>query len=209
VLNQKPALSKNIRLITIGTGLMLEKNMPQIPKSWGRSAPCVQLNWNGQGRNMIYTNSQFDDLWWIEMNWTYAGMFPGEEPKTLFAALTQYGSMGLHIKEVVKNESWAQYFRVGDTPSVLYLLDPKKNFDDPTQSNWAGKFVKPFPKQRPDYYTDFAGTIDWNYADPCQTWTNHEAFEKAAMQTLLDRRPEMYQAFLKKLDLIYKKNKSL
>ncbi len=150
ILQENPELAKNIRLITIGTGLMLEKDIPHLPKSWKKYAPCKQINWNGDGRNSIYNDVRFKDMWWLEINWTYNGMFTGEEPKQIFKTLTEFGSMGDHIKEVVKNEPWAQYFRVGDTPSVLYLIDSKHNIVDPTQSSWAGQFAHPFPKERPN-----------------------------------------------------------
>ena len=57
----------------------------------------------------------------------------------MFHKLSKYGDLGEHIKDVVKNESWAQYFRVGDTPSVLYVIDQTHDLDNPTQSSWAGK----------------------------------------------------------------------
>ena len=110
-----------------------------------------------------------------------------------------------HIKDAVKNEAWAQYFRVGDTPSVLYVIDPNHDFDDPTQSSWAGKFVKPFPEKRPNYYTDYCGTLEWDYAKPCHTWENHILVKNMAKSTLEERREDMYRALLEKLGDIYKK----
>ncbi|MFW5759856.1 MAG: hypothetical protein ACOCXH_02615 [Cyclobacteriaceae bacterium] len=50
---------------------------------------------------------------------------------------------------VTKNQEWPQYFRVGDTPSVLYVIDPEHDIDGPTESSWAGKFKQPFPQMRP------------------------------------------------------------
>ena len=126
------------------------------------------------------------------------------EPREMFHKLAKYGNMGQHIKEVVKNEDWAQYFRVGDTPSVLYVIDPNHDINDPEQSSWAGQFKKPFPQNRPNYYTDFCGTLNWDYANPCNTWEIHEQVAKLATQTLEKRRNEMYQALLEKLTKIYK-----
>ena len=202
-LMQQPSLSKNIRLITIGTGLMLEANIQHIPASWEKLPPCQQLNWNGKGRNVIYEDEQFNNMWWLEINWTYEGMFSGEEPKEMFEALSTYGALGQHIQEVVKNQEWARYFRVGDTPSVLYVIDATHNLDDPTQSSWAGKFVKPLPDTRPNYYTDFSGSVTWDYANPCATWENHREVRDLAAGTLEKERPDMYQALLDKLDGIY------
>lgn len=198
-----PEYSKTIRLITIGTGVMMEEDIKHMPPQWQKSKPCEQLNWNGFGRNAIYKNPQFSDMWWLEINWTYSGMFLGDEPGKMFHELSEFGSMGQHIKDVVKNETWAQYFRVGDTPSVLYLLDPAHELDDPTQSSWAGKFTKPFPKENPNYYTDDCGTQEWDYLNPCNTWENHQRVRDEATKTLLNRRPEMYHALLEKLNVIY------
>ncbi len=198
-----PDNSNTIRLITIGTGLMMEEDIKHMPADWEKSKPCEQLNWNGFGRNSIYNNPRFDNMWWLEINWTYAGMFIGEEPKEMFHTLSGYGSLGKHIKEVVKNESWAQYFRVGDTPSVLYVIDPDHDRDNPLESSWAGKFVQPFPDKRPNYYTDTNGAQQWDYANPCNTWKNHKAMRDEATNTLLSRRPEMYKALVDKLDSLY------
>jgi hypothetical protein len=198
-----PEYINNIRLITIGTGLMLEDDIKYMPKDWEKSKPCEQLNWNGFGRNAIYNNKLFNDLWWVEMNWTYLGMFYGEEPKEMFHKLSKYGNLGSHIKHVVKNESWAQYFRVGDTPSVLYLIDPNHNLNDPTQSCWAGQFLKPFPNAKPNYFTDDKGSQTWDYLNPCKTWENHEFVRDVATKTILIRRTEMYNALIEKLNLLY------
>ncbi len=61
-------------------------------------------------------------MWWLEINWIYELMFMGEEPAEMFHKLSDFGNLGLHIKEVVANEPWAQYFSVDDTPSVLYMV---------------------------------------------------------------------------------------
>jgi hypothetical protein len=204
-LRQQPDLAKNIRLITIGTGLMLEENIQHMPASWEKSPPCQQLNWNGKGRNVIYEDERFNDMWWLEINWTYEGMFSGEEPKEMFEALSAYGALGQHMQEVVKNQEWARYFRVGDTPSVLYVIDSMHNPDDPTQSSWAGKFIKPLPDARPNYYTDFSGSVAWNYANPCTTWENHRKVRDVAASTLEKERPDMYRTLLDKLNRVYRK----
>jgi Cellulose-binding Sde182, nucleoside hydrolase-like domain len=203
ILLTHPEYFQNIRLITIGTGLMLEKDIKNLPKNCEKSKACEQLNWNGFGRNAIYDNPQFNDMWWIEINWTYSGMFLGEEPKNMFHKLSKYGDLGKHIKDVVKNESWAQYFRVGDTPSVLYVIDSDHDINNPTQSSWAGRFVKPFPARKPNYYTDYSGSQKWDYLNPCNTWENHTLVRDEATKTLLNRRPAMYNALIEKLNLLY------
>ncbi len=202
---QYPELAKNIRIITIGTGTMLGKDYPFLPAGWEKAElPCEQYNWNGFGRKDLYNDSRFNDLWWLEINWTYNGMFAGSEPEEMFQKLAKYGNMGQHIKDVVKNEAWAQYFRVGDTPSVLYVIDPNHDINDPKQSSWAGKFNQPFPDTRPNYYTDFCGNLGWDYANPCNTWQIHEQVRDIAAKTLEVRRGEMYEALLHKLSKLYK-----
>lgn len=205
-LRSKPEVWKNVRVITIGTDLMMEDYRQYIPENWEiTEKPCEQYNWNGHGRNEIFNDPRFNDMWWLEINWTYEGMFSGNEPSEIFEQLLKYGTLGAHMGEVVKNEVWARYFRVGDTPSVLYLIDPSNDFDNPQKGSWAGKFKKPFPDSRPNYYTDYNGPVEWDYANPCLTWQNHVEMNRFAKGTLEAKRPEMYQAMLNKLDNLYSK----
>jgi len=206
ILQERPELYKNIRLITIGTDLMIEEYRKHIPESWPQpEKPCEQYNWNGFGRNEIFEDSRFKDMWWLEINWTYEGMFSGEEPKAMYEKLSNYGNLGEHMLEVTKNQHWARYFRVGDTPSVLYVIDPDHDLNDPAQSSWAGRFVKPFPGERPNYYLDDKGPVEWDYEDPCNTWENHRAMRDHAKSTLERERPAMYEALLGKLNSVYGK----
>lgn len=205
-LRQYPELAKNIRLITIGTNLMMEENIQYIPEGWEKTElPSTQYNWNGHGREQIFSNPQFKDMWWLEINWTYEGMFSGNEPTEIFEKLINYGALGAQMDEVVKNQPWARYFRVGDTPSVLYMIDPKNELDDPVKGSWAGKFIKPFPEERPNYFTDFNGPVEWDYNNPCNTWQYHVEVNRFAKGTLEEKRPEMYQFMLNKLNALYNK----
>lgn len=205
-LRSKPEVWRNIRLITIGTDLMMEEYRQYIPENWEKTElPCEQYNWNGHGRNLIFNDERFTAMWWLEINWTYEGMFTGNEPSEIFEELLKYGALGQHMEEVVRNEPWARYFRVGDTPSVLYLIDPENNLEDPGKGSWAGQFTRPFPDSRPNYFADFCGPVEWNYANPCLTWENHKEFNRFAKGTLELRRPAMYQSMLKKLDGLYRK----
>ncbi len=198
-LKQHPEISDKIRLITIGTGRKYG------PEDEVAGEDCDVPNWNGSGRNEIYNNPRFNKMWWLEINWTYNGMFSGEGPTEMFKQLSNFGALGEHMKFVTKDHPWAQYFRVGDTPSVLYLLDQSHNPDDPTQSSWAGKFKKPFEQERPHYFTDDNGIIPWNYADPCASWHQLKAMYTYNKQTLENERPGMYKALIEKLVKIYGK----
>lgn len=194
---QQPEISDKVRVLSIGTGRKYG------PKDEVPGEDCNVPNWNGKGRNEIYHDARFDQMWWLENNWTYNGMFSGNRPEEMFVALQEFGAMGKHIKTVVKHHPWAQYFRVGDTPSVLYLIDHHHNWDDPRQSSWAGLFARPFPLSKPNYFTDHSGKIAWDYADPCNTWHNLTAMYAYNKSTLEDRRESMYAALLEHLRALY------
>jgi hypothetical protein len=109
-LRQHPELAPRLRVVTIGTGLMLERDLQYVPANWEKAPPCRQINWNGPGRNRIYDDPRFRSLWWLELNWTYNGMFTGDEPTAMFDRLSVYGALGRHLQEVTINEPWARYF---------------------------------------------------------------------------------------------------
>jgi hypothetical protein len=197
ILFQYPEISNKVRILTIGTGVKYG------PKDEVAGEDCTVVNWNGRGRNEIYNDPRYNNMWWIESNWTYNGMFEGNGPKVMFEKLSVFGKMGLHIKEVTINHDWAQYFRVGDTPTVLYLIDPGHDIENPEIISWAGKFKKPFPDTRPHYYTDDNGTIEWNYENPCLTWVNLKEMYTFNKSTLALERADMYEELLKKLKRIY------
>ena len=194
---QQPEIAANLRVLTIGTGRKYG------PKDEVPGEDCNVVNWNGPGRNDIYQDPRFDQMWWLENNWTYNGMFSGERPEEMFQTLLQYGAMGQHIKTVVKHHPWAQYFRVGDTPTVLYMIDPANDLDDPTKGSWAGLFTQPFPKQKPNYYTDDSGEIEWDYTDPCNSWDHLQAMYAYNKSTLEARRESMYASLIAHLEELY------
>jgi hypothetical protein len=200
ILTKHPQLMDRIRLISIGTGLKYGP-ADEVP-----GTECDVPNWNGPGRNAIYHDSRFAKMWWLEINWTYNGMFSGTGPKEMFEKLSVFGQMGTHIKFVTNDHDWAQYFRVGDTPSVLYLIDPRQNLHDPAQSSWAGKFKKPFPLDRPNYFTDDNGALEWDYSNPCTTWENLVPMYAYNKSTLEKERPGMYRSLLEKLERIYRQD---
>ena len=200
-LSLHPEIADNIRVLTIGTGRKYG------PKDEVPGEDCRVDNWNGKGRNDIYNDPRFKQMWWLESNWTYNGMFVGEGPRVMFEKLSQYGAMGTQIKAVTQRHQWAQYFRVGDTPSVLYLIDRDHDIDDPESSSWAGLFKKPFPEERPNYFTDDNGTIEWDYAEPCNTWENLREMYAYNKSTLVVERKEMYEKLLAKLDGLYGKKR--
>jgi hypothetical protein len=204
-----PEITEDIRVLSIGTNL-------RAPIDGGDGAIP---NWNGQGRNRIFGDPRFDELWWIENDWGYNGMFSGlsypeeEEgrpiggrPIDLMNELeAKGGNLGKHIREVVSFErvKWAHYFRAGDTPSVLYLIDPKNNPDDPSLGSWSGIFEQPFPEERPNYWTNVRGESKYDHADPLNTWRYSEKAIEESYKHLLFKREEMYQSMLDKIVNLY------
>ena len=88
-----------------------------------------------------YLFNKHPDLWWIESNTTFRGMYMGG---------VQNGEWGNHgfVEENVKGHgSLGDLFfikkpdiKMGDTPSLLYVLRGDTN--DPTAPHWGGAFVK-------------------------------------------------------------------
>lgn len=98
-----------------------------------------------------YVFQQHPDLWLIEANTTFRGMYMGGE---------QSGDLGnaTFVREHVQGHgALGDFFaakkadiKMGDTPSVLYLLrgDPAR----PETVHWGGRFVK--TDHGPHYWTD-------------------------------------------------------
>jgi CubicO group peptidase (beta-lactamase class C family) len=98
-----------------------------------------------------YLYREHADLWLVEADTTFRGMYVGGRQdsdlgnKTFLAAHVQgHGALGdllMRKKSVLK---------MGDTPSVLYLLrgDPS----DPTAEHWGGSFAR--TDHGPHYWTD-------------------------------------------------------
>jgi hypothetical protein len=98
-----------------------------------------------------YVVEQHPDLWLIEADTTFRGMYVGgPQEKDLgnreFLARHVKGHGALGDLLVGKKAD----IKMGDTPSVLYLLrgDP----EDPTGESWGGSFVRPDPER--NYWTD-------------------------------------------------------
>ncbi|WP_298724646.1 nucleoside hydrolase-like domain-containing protein [uncultured Ferrovibrio sp.] len=109
-------------------------------------------SWNTQqdpaARDYVYNN--FKDLWWIENNSTFRGMYVNDS-----GAATNNWKMG----DAQGHGALGDYFykampwglKMGDTPSLLYLLDQADD-NNPTASSWGGSFVK--TGHGPNYWTD-------------------------------------------------------
>ncbi len=186
---------RKIRLISIGTYLLDNA----LANGDGR-----RYNWNAWGEARMNIWQRFPDVWWLEMDWTWMGMAFNEdfrranEPVVLNDQLAQYaGRLGAHIKEV-----FPRYFRALDTNSLLYLLDPANNLDDPTKGSWAGKYHRPFAN-RPNYYIGIDGGHTWNYANPASTWNNATKVFIARIRTSISQRNAWHRAFTQKFMQLY------
>ena len=114
--HDNPAIKKNIRIYSIG--------------SWNA--------WEDQNaRDYLY--SKHPDLWWIESNTTFRGMYCGGDHGR------DLGNVTFVERHVRRHGALGDFFfskkpdiKMGDTPSVLYLL--WGNPDDPTTEHWGGRF---------------------------------------------------------------------
>jgi hypothetical protein len=123
-----PSIKSKLRVYSIGSW-----NTAQDPKS----------------RDYLFNNHP--DLWWIENNTTFRGMYMGGE---------QSGNLGNEsfVETFVKDYGYLgklfwkqkQDIKMGDTPSVLYFLHG--DIDHPEGESWGGSFIK--TSHGPNYWTD-------------------------------------------------------
>jgi hypothetical protein len=108
-------------------------------------------------RDYIYNNHA--DLWWIETNTTFRGMYEGGDQSGDLANTT---FVSTHVKGHGALGAFypGSSIKMGDTPSVLYMLSPLAggvgNWNDPTRESWGGQFKK--TSHGPNYWTDVAGS---------------------------------------------------
>ena len=163
--------------ISEGAALIIERAQAKDPRPlyvlvWGSItdvAQAIHANPDIKGKLRIYSigswNTRCDekaraylyrehpDLWWIENDTTFRGMYMGGIQDEGFGNrsftdnnIKGHGALGaLFMKKKAD-------IKMGDTPSVLYLLhgDP----DTPESEHWGGSFVRPEPDKRPTYWHD-------------------------------------------------------
>lgn len=88
-----------------------------------------------------YLYKHHTDLWWIESDTTFRGMYVGGKQEG------PLGNLGFVAKHVQGHGALGDLYyhkkrdiKMGDTPSLLYLL--RGNPNDPTAPHWGGAFVK-------------------------------------------------------------------
>ena len=110
-------------------------------------------SWNRRmdqaARDYLYENHT--DLWWIESDTTFRGMYVGgdqqddlENKTFLQQHVRGHGALGDFLVEKLPA------IKMGDTPSVLYLL--AGNPDDPSVEHWGGRYAP--TGHGPHYWTD-------------------------------------------------------
>ncbi|MBD3343939.1 MAG: DUF1593 domain-containing protein [Chitinivibrionales bacterium] len=114
--HKDPSIKEKIRIYSIGSW-----NTRQDPKA----------------RDYLYNNH--NDLWWIESNTTFRGMYKGGDKSG------DYGNTSFVSTHVRGHGALGDFFyskksdiKMGDTPSVLYLLHG--DADDPTSDSWGGRY---------------------------------------------------------------------
>ena len=123
-----PAIKKKLRVYSIG--------------SWNTAMDRA-------ARDYLFDNHP--DLWWIEADTTFRGMYVGGNQKDdlgnrsfLAQHVNGHGALGDFL--VAKKAD----IKMGDTPSLLYLL--RGNPNTPASDHWGGRFVK--TDHGPSYWTD-------------------------------------------------------
>ena len=112
-------------------------------------------SWNtehGDQKSRDYLFRQHPDLWWIENDTTFRGMYMGGEQAD------DLGNKSFVEKHVRGRGALGEFFfakkpdiKMGDTPSVLYFL--RGDFSDPASPHWGGAFARPHA-DRPTYWHD-------------------------------------------------------
>ncbi len=139
-LYEAPEITKAIRVYSIGSW-----NTDQDPEA----------------RDYVWNNHP--DLWWIENDFTFRGMYQegkndGDLSNDTFVARHVKGHGALGDLLFSKKAD----LKMGDTPSVLYLLSPLVgnvgDWNDPAAPGWGGSFRK--DPHGPNYWTDIEENVE-------------------------------------------------
>lgn len=143
-LRSAPDIVPIVRLISVA-GLGQDTTHPQA------------FNWL---RSQVGNNSQYRNLWWVNAEETIRGMYmvPGQSTRAsqeshipwVRTNVNGHGSLGnLFWNFYTYNTSFGRPadvspdgLKMGDTPSLLYLLDSAGNNNDPTANSWGGRYRK-------------------------------------------------------------------
>ncbi len=100
-------------------------------------------------------------FWWIDVNETFRGMYASETaklpPAVTISEIAKFAKGHGHLGDFFyanskdlrgKGDTYGG-LKMGDSPSILYLIDEVNN-DDPTASSWGGAYRK----VKANYWTD-------------------------------------------------------
>ncbi len=142
-LREAPDIVPRVRLISVA-GLGQDTAHPQA------------FNWL---RNAVNTSSTYRNLWWINAEETIRGMYmvPGQSTRASQESHIPWVSTNVRNHGNLGNLFWNSYtyntsfgrpadispdgLKMGDTPSLLYLIDGANN-SSPTSSSWGGSYRK-------------------------------------------------------------------
>lgn len=89
-----------------------------------------------------YIAKNFPNLWFIESNSSYYGFFSDNVPDSLNNKnyYKNYINEAGYLGKDYKNNRYKGVLKMGDTPSLLYMMDGNPN--NPMRENWGGSYVK-------------------------------------------------------------------
>ena len=112
-------------------------------------ASRIRINWIGGPNKKWGSNSysyivrNFPNLWFIEDNATYRGFIGSEKDTSTYGAsfwntfMKGHGAMAEEYKNWYKGNS-----KMGDTPTLLYLMGNRFNAENPSTPHWGGQFER-------------------------------------------------------------------
>lgn len=117
-LHDKPEIEKHIKVFWIGG--------PN--KKWSANS-------------YAYIAANFPNLWFIESNSSYYGFFSDHVAENISGEnyYKNYIREAGYLGKAFKNNRYEGRLKMGDTPSLLYMMDGDPN--DPRKESWGGSYV--------------------------------------------------------------------
>lgn len=112
-------------------------------------ASKVRINWIGGPNKKWGSNSynyiaeHFPDLWFIEDNATYRGFIGSEKSNAYYQAPFWQNCMKGHGRMAEEYVQWYKgNSKMGDTPTLLYLMGGRFDAERPDTPHWGGQFER-------------------------------------------------------------------
>lgn len=162
-----PSIKEHLRLYSIG--------------SWN--------TFHGDPRARDYLFRQHPDLWWIENDGTFRGMYLGGEQAN------DLGNLTFPASHIAPRGALGAFFmskkadiKMGDTPSVLYFLCG--DFSNPEGEHWGGRFLRPDANRRSYWHDDPHPALHEGKHPGARTVNRHRVAYLRDWQNRLLRLPE-------------------